>query len=69
MIWMEKIAAPVPLDVLCQHILIAACAGPFDAETLFNEVRTAGPYATLSRADFDDCLEFLRHRRLCSARL
>ncbi|WP_294620499.1 ligase-associated DNA damage response DEXH box helicase [uncultured Roseovarius sp.] len=49
---------PGPLDVLCQHILIAACAGPFDAETLFNEVRTAGPYATLSRAEFDDCLTF-----------
>ena len=49
---------PGPLDVLCQHILIAACAGPFDAEILFNEVRTAGPYATLSRAEFDDCLTF-----------
>ena len=49
---------PGPLDVLCQHILIAACAGPFDADTLFNEVRTAGPYTPLSRADFDDCLTF-----------
>ena len=49
---------PGPLDVLCQHILIAACAGPFDAENLFNEVRTAGPYAALSRSDFDDCLTF-----------
>jgi ATP-dependent Lhr-like helicase len=49
---------PSPLDVLCQHILIAACAGPFDAETLFNEVRTAGPYCALSRTDFDDCLNF-----------
>ena len=49
---------PGPLDVLCQHILIAACAGPFDAETLYDEVRTAGPYAALSRADFDDCLNF-----------
>ncbi|WP_306152741.1 ligase-associated DNA damage response DEXH box helicase [Roseovarius sp. MMSF_3281] len=49
---------PGPLDVLCQHILIIACAGPFDADTLFNELRTAGPYSTLSRADFDDCLAF-----------
>ncbi|HKK85380.1 MAG TPA: ligase-associated DNA damage response DEXH box helicase [Roseovarius sp.] len=49
---------PGPLDVLCQHILIVACAGPFDGDTLFNEVRTAGPYASLSRADFDDCLTF-----------
>lgn len=46
------------LDVLCQHIQLTACAGPFDADTLFNEVRTAGPYRDLSRADFDDCLDF-----------
>ncbi|MBB93582.1 MAG: DNA ligase-associated DEXH box helicase [Rhodobacteraceae bacterium] len=49
---------PGPLDVLCQHILIAACAGPFDADTLFAEVKTAGAYADLSRAAFDDCLDF-----------
>ncbi len=47
-----------PLDVLCQHILLTACAGPFDAERLLAEIRTAGPYAGLSRADFDACLEF-----------
>ncbi|PVA10378.1 DNA ligase-associated DEXH box helicase [Pelagivirga sediminicola] len=49
---------PGPLDVLCQHILIAACSGPFDADRLFAEVTTAGPYAALRRADFDDCLDF-----------
>lgn len=49
---------PGPLDVLCQHILLTACAGPFDADALFAEVRGSGPYATLSRADFDACLEF-----------
>ncbi|MGR3801923.1 ligase-associated DNA damage response DEXH box helicase [Marinibacterium profundimaris] len=49
---------PGPLDVLCQQILIAACSGPFDADALFAEVRTAGAYATLSRAAFDDCLDF-----------
>ena len=49
---------PGPLDVLCQHILVTACAGPFDAEALIAEVRTAGPYAGLSRADFDACLDF-----------
>jgi len=47
-----------PLDVLCQQILIAACSGPFDADALHDEVRSAGPYAGLSRADFDDCLQF-----------
>ncbi|GGW40818.1 DNA ligase-associated DEXH box helicase [Gemmobacter lanyuensis] len=49
---------PGPLDVLCQHILATACAGPFLADDLYTEVITAGPYATLSRADFDDCLNF-----------
>jgi ATP-dependent Lhr-like helicase len=49
---------PGPLDVLCQHILIRACAGPFEADDLFGEVRTAGAYADLSRAAFDDCLSF-----------
>lgn len=49
---------PGPLDVLCQHILLTACAGPFDADALYAEVRRAGPYAGLNRADFDDCLTF-----------
>jgi len=47
-----------PLDVLCQKILITACAGPFDTAALYHEVRTAGPYAAISRAQFDDCLDF-----------
>ena len=50
---------PGPLDVLCQQILIAACAGPFDADQLYVEVTTAGAYATLTRADFDACLDFI----------
>ncbi|WP_170438249.1 ligase-associated DNA damage response DEXH box helicase [Ruegeria arenilitoris] len=49
---------PGPRDVLCQNILIAACAGPFDADALYAEVTSAGPYADLSRAAFDACLEF-----------
>ncbi|WP_417522976.1 ligase-associated DNA damage response DEXH box helicase [Marinovum sp.] len=49
---------PGPLDVLCQHILIAACSAPFDAAALYAEMKTAGPYAGLTRAQFDDCLEF-----------
>ncbi len=47
-----------PRDVLCQHILIRACAGPFDDVDLFHEVRSVGAYSDLSRAAFDDCLEF-----------
>ncbi|HVH03064.1 MAG TPA: ligase-associated DNA damage response DEXH box helicase, partial [Amaricoccus sp.] len=49
---------PGPLDVLCQHILLTACAGPFASDDLFAEVRTAGPYRDLSRADFDACLGY-----------
>jgi ATP-dependent helicase Lhr and Lhr-like helicase len=49
---------PGPRDVLVQHILACASAGPFDADMLFAEVRTAGPYATLTRPDFDACLDF-----------
>jgi ATP-dependent Lhr-like helicase len=49
---------PGPLDVLCQHILVVACAGPFDADALYAEVTDAGPYRALSRPDFDACLDF-----------
>ena len=51
--------APGPRDVLCQHILIVAAAGPFDADALFAEITTAGDYADLPRADFDACLDFV----------
>jgi ATP-dependent Lhr-like helicase len=47
-----------PRDVLCQHILIRACAGPFEADALFAEVRGVGAFASLTRAAFDECLEF-----------
>ena len=47
-----------PRDVLCQHILITACAGPFFADDLFSEFTSTGAYSALSRADFDACLEF-----------
>ena len=47
-----------PRDVLCQHILNCAAAGPFDAIKLYGEVTTAGPYADLSPVQFDACLNF-----------
>lgn len=49
---------PGPRDVLCQHILITACAGPFDETVLYSEIKTCGAYSTLSRAAFDACLDF-----------
>ena len=50
--------SPGPLDVLCQHILIRACSGPFDENDLYHEIKTCGAYTTLTRAEFDRCLDF-----------
>ncbi|MEN8656567.1 ligase-associated DNA damage response DEXH box helicase [Marivita sp.] len=47
-----------PRDVLCQHILIAACSGPIEADALYAEMTAAGAYADLSRDEFDACLNF-----------
>ena len=47
------------LDVLAQHILGRACGEPFLADDLFEEVRTAAPYTDMTRADFDDTLDFV----------
>jgi len=47
------------LDVLAQHVLGCACGAPFLADDLYAEVRTAAPYADLSRADFDDVVDFV----------
>ena len=46
------------LDVLAQHVLGMACAGPFDADELYAEVTSAEPYAELPRKDFDDVVAF-----------
>ena len=46
-------------DVLAQHILGMACAGPFEATALYEEICAAAPYAGLARADFDDALAFV----------
>ncbi|MEP9396794.1 ligase-associated DNA damage response DEXH box helicase [Mesorhizobium sp. KR2-14] len=47
------------LDVLCQHVLGVACGAPFRADDLFDEVRTAAPYATLDRHTFDRVVDFV----------
>jgi ATP-dependent Lhr-like helicase len=49
------------LDVLCQHILGMACAEPFLADDLFNEVVSAEPYRALTREEFDAALAFVAH--------
>ncbi len=47
------------LDVLAQHVLGCACGAPFLSHELFDEVRSAAPYAGLARGDFDDVVEFV----------
>jgi ATP-dependent Lhr-like helicase len=47
------------LDVLAQHVLGRACGEPFLADDLYDEVRTAAPYADLTRQDFDDVVDFV----------
>ncbi|WP_454633160.1 ligase-associated DNA damage response DEXH box helicase [Bradyrhizobium cenepequi] len=47
------------LDVLAQHVLGRACGEPFLSDELYEEVRTAAPYAALTRADFDDVVDFV----------
>jgi ATP-dependent Lhr-like helicase len=46
-------------DVLAQHILGMACAAPFAADALYQEVLGAWPYQDLPRAQFDRVIEFV----------
>lgn len=47
------------LDVLCQHILGMACAEPFKLDELYEEARSAAPYADLTWEDFEACVAFV----------
>jgi ATP-dependent helicase Lhr and Lhr-like helicase len=47
-----------PLDILAQQIVAeVAAAGSWDEQALFELVRRAAPYASLSRAEYDSVLE------------
>ncbi len=50
---------PGALDVLAQHVLGTACAGPFDADALYREVTSASPYQGLTRDGFDKVVQFV----------
>ncbi|MFT9382380.1 ligase-associated DNA damage response DEXH box helicase [Gluconobacter sp. P5B12] len=63
------------LDVLAQHVLVTACAGPFFPDALYEEVRQTAPYSQIARTDFDEVVRFVedggyalkayeRHQRL-----
>ncbi len=51
--------AVLKLDVLAQHILGRACAGPFDADEFFAEVTRAWTYRNLTRGDFDAAMDYV----------
>jgi ATP-dependent helicase Lhr and Lhr-like helicase len=50
---------PGGLDVLAQHLLGVACAGPFHPDDMYAEITRAAPYAGLPRQDFEDVLRFV----------
>jgi ATP-dependent Lhr-like helicase len=50
---------PGALDVLAQHTLGRAVAGPFDSDDFYEEVRTAAPYRHIDRDTFDRVVDFV----------
>ena len=50
---------PGALDVLAQHVMACACAGPFGEEEMLAEVRSAAPYAGLREETFRQVLGFI----------
>ena len=46
-------------DILAQHVMGCACGEPFLADDLYAEVTSCGPYAELTREEFDRVLEFV----------
>jgi len=47
------------LDVLAQHVLGTACAGPFFEDGLYAEITSAAPYAELTREEFGEVVDFV----------
>ncbi|WP_084584058.1 ligase-associated DNA damage response DEXH box helicase [Sphingomonas azotifigens] len=50
---------PGALDVLAQHVMGCACAAPFLAADMLQEVRAALPYSALSEEMFERVLNFI----------
>lgn len=50
---------PGGLDVLAQHVMACACAGPFDAAALLAEVQSAEAYRWVDAATWDRVLGFV----------
>ncbi len=54
-----EIFRPGTLDVLAQHIMGVACAGPFDEAKLLAEVRSAAPYSGLTDTVWRSVLDYI----------
>ncbi|HTH29378.1 MAG TPA: ligase-associated DNA damage response DEXH box helicase [Sphingobium sp.] len=52
---------PGARDVLAQHIMALACAGPIAPEALLAELKTATPFADLTAKDLEAELQFIAH--------
>ncbi len=50
---------PGALDVLAQHLMACACAAPFAAQQMLDEVRSALPYSALDGDTFDRVLHYI----------
>ncbi|MEE2973178.1 MAG: ligase-associated DNA damage response DEXH box helicase [Planctomycetota bacterium] len=50
-----------PVDCLVQHLVTVGLGGGFEADALFDEVRTAGAYESLDRTTFDWCVALAEH--------
>ena len=50
---------PGGLDVLAQHLMGVACAGPFNEAELLDEVQSALPYSGIDAATFHRVIEFV----------
>jgi ATP-dependent helicase Lhr and Lhr-like helicase len=57
---LDAIVQPVaPLDILAQQIVAECAAEEWSEDELFDLLRGAGPFAQLSRTDFDEVVELL----------
>ncbi|MBV1918402.1 MAG: ligase-associated DNA damage response DEXH box helicase [Sphingomonadaceae bacterium] len=50
---------PGGLDVLAQHVMVRACAGPFNESELLGEIRACLPFAWVDEARFSQVLDFV----------
>lgn len=55
----SRVSPAKPLDVLVQHLVTVALGGGFEADALFDELRAAPAYRTLTRDEFDWALAFV----------